>query len=98
MVFRHMYNSGDKAAKRCCGSGAERGTADGGHRLLSLPDGQVSLRFSLEGRLSKSHLGLVFRRLKPFLISAKRWSMMQSSSGGTKAFLTGNKGEKRALS
>lgn len=55
---------------------------------MSLPDGQVSLRISLEGRLSESHLGLVFLRLKPFLISARRWSMMQPSSCGTKPFLT----------
>lgn len=61
------------------GSGAELGAADGGHSFLSLPDGQVSLRISLEGRLSESHLGLVFLRLKPFLISARRWSMMQPS-------------------
>lgn len=74
-------------------SGAELGTADGGHSLLSLPDGQVFLRISLEGRLSESHLGLVFLRLKPFLISARRWSMMQPSSCGTKPFLTGKKRE-----
>lgn len=77
------------------GSGAELGTADGGHSLLSLPDGQVSLRISLEGRLSESHLGLVFLRVKPFLISARRWSMMQPSSCGTKPFLTGQREVKK---
>lgn len=54
------------------GSGTELGTADGDHHLLSLPGGQVSLRISLEGRFSESHLGRVFLRLKPFLISASR--------------------------
>lgn len=58
---------------------------------MSLPGGQVSLRFSLEGRLSESHLGRVFLRLKPFLISARRWSMMQPSFCGTKPFLTEKK-------
>lgn len=71
---------------------------------MSLPDGQVSLRISLEGRLSESHLGLVFLRLKPFLMSARRWSMMQPSFCGMKPFLTGKKkkreggkGKKEAL-
>lgn len=70
-------------------SEVELGTADGGRSLLSLPGGQVSLRISPEGRLSESHLGLVFLRLKPFLISARRWSMIQPSFCGTNPFLTG---------
>lgn len=78
-------------------SGMELGTADGGHSLMPLPVGQVFLRISLEGRLSESHLGLVFLRLKPFLISASRWSMMQPSSCGTKPFLTGDRGRKGKL-
>lgn len=73
----------------------ELGTADGGHSLLSLPGEPVSLRISLEGRLSESHLGLVFLRLKPFLISARRWSMMQPSFCGTIPFLTGERQRRR---
>lgn len=73
----------------------ELGTADGGHSLLSLPGEPVSLRISLEGRLSESHLGLVFLRLKPFLISARRWSMMQPSFCWTIPFLTGERQRQR---
>lgn len=69
-------------------SGMEQGAEDGDHHLLSLPGGQVSLRISLEERLSESHLGRVFLRLKPFLMSAKRWSMMQPSFCGIMPFFT----------
>lgn len=96
---RCTCRSTNNPTRRLCGwqlscSGAELGTADGSHSLLSLPGEQVSLRFSLEGRLSESHLGRVFLRLKPFLISARRFSMMQPSFCGTKPFLTEKKGAK----
>lgn len=88
--------------QQCCGSQGkwrrlELETADGGRSLLSLPGEPVSLRISLEGRLSESHLGLVFLRLKPFLISARRWSMMQPSFCGTIPFLTSERREKKRM-
>lgn len=63
--------------------------------ISSLPGGRVSLRISLEGRLSESHLGLVFLRLNPFLISDRMRSTMQSSFGGITPFLTGGGGGER---
>lgn len=57
--------------------------------ILSLPGFPVSLRISLEGALSVSHLGRVFLRAKPFLMSASRWSMIQPSSWGKAPLLTG---------
>ena len=73
------------------------GVADGSNDLSSLPGGPVSLCLSLEGRLSESHLGRVFLRQKPFLISARRWSMMQPSSGGGRPLLTGVERESREV-
>ena len=52
----------------------------GTHNLLSLPDGPVSLCFSLERSLSESesHLGRVTLRGTPFLRPDQRWSAMRS--------------------
>ncbi len=67
------------------------GAASEPHRLIFLPDAPVSLCISLEGALSDSHLGRVFLRWKPLRMSARSWSMMQTSSCGTTTLRTDRK-------